>query len=304
MSTFNEYRSAHSRARIGRVFAEALQIARDAHGSFPREHARTWYWQACLHSLLGDAEEAIAALRAGLREGVWFSPAMLDADVDLEPVRRRPEFAAIRGECERLRGIARETSRPQCMVVSPSSALWDQQTLLALHMKRDTARGFFEHWRPLVDQGWTLVVPQSSQPCDSASFCWDDRDLALREIRQHLEDCRGKRGLDPGRMVIAGASQAAPLALEVANEWGLPWLCVIPTFPPGYDVAPLAAVPEHTRGVFFLGENDPANARAKPVIAYLEGAGARVETRVMEGVGHHFPAGFAERAAEALATLF
>jgi predicted esterase len=260
-----------------------------------------WYTQACLLGRLGRAEQAIAALREGLDQGSWYNPEVLVTDPDLAAVH--PELGSIVRECEERRRRRRAESRPQCLVLSPSSTLWDQQTLLLLHGRGDSARGFAEHWRPLVDEGWTLVVPQSSQPWDSASWCWDDREIARREILTHLEECRMKRGLDPGRIVAAGASQGALLAIEIAHEAGIPWLCVIPAFPAGYDPAPLAAVPEHTRGVFLLGQNDPGNVQTRPVVAALQGTGASVEVQTMTGVGHALPQDFAVCASTALRKL-
>ncbi len=88
-----------------------------------------------------------------------------------------------------------------------------------------------------------------------------------------------KRGLDPARIIAAGVSHGARLAVETAHQAGIPWLGVIPTFPAGYDAAPLAAVPEHTRGVFLLGETDPGNVQIRPIAAALQGTGAFMKCR-------------------------
>jgi predicted esterase len=262
----------------------------------------SWYTSACRLGREGRLGEALSTLRAGLDEGSWYNPGALASEPDLAAARQ--ELEPIIRECEERRQRLAAETRPQCLVLSPSSALWDQQTLLLLHSRGDSARQFAERWRPLVDEGWTLVVPQSSQPWDSAGWCWDDSDLAHREIRTHLEECRTRRGLDPARIVVAGASQGAPLAAETANEAGLPWLCVIPSFAPAYDVTGLVAVPRHTRGVFLLGENDPANTRTRLVIAALASAGASIQTRTMAGTGHELPEDFAVYASEALKSVY
>ena len=195
------------------------------------------------------------------------------------------------------------SARPACIVLSPAGAVWEQRSLLLLHRRGDTARRFLEHWRPLVDEGWTLVAPQSSQVCDTAAFCWDDAELGLREIRQHLDDCRRLRGMDPGGMVIAGASQGARLALELAMEAGVPALCVVPWFPAGYDVSRLTSMAGHVPVGFILGERDPANEQARPVIMTLESAGVPLVTHEMKGMGHDLPEGFASHARSVLARL-
>jgi hypothetical protein len=256
----------------------------------------SWYTQACRLGRQGQAEQAVAALRAGLEEGSWYNPEALVAEPDLAAVR--PGLDAIVRECDDRRRRLRAETRPQCLVLSPSSALWDQQTLLLLHGRGDSARRFAEHWRPLVDEGWTLVVPQSSQPWDSTSWCWDDLDRARQEIRAHLEECRTKRGLDPSRIVAAGVSQGARLAVEVAAESGMPWLCVNPMFPPGYDASPLTAVPQHVRGVFLLGENE---VQSRSVVVSLQAIG--VEVRTMKAVGEELPEDFAASASEVLRLL-
>jgi predicted esterase len=171
---------------------------------------------------------------------------------------------------------------------------------VAIHRRGDTASSFVAHWRLLVDQGWTLIVPQSSQVYDSAGFCWDDVELARKELRAHLDDCRRKRGIQTDGMIIAGASQGGRLALELAHEAGLPWLSVIPSFPAGYDVSPLIAVPSHTRGAFLLGEHDSANTSSRPVVSALESGGVHVVSRTMKDVGHDFPDDFPVQAASAL----
>ena len=48
------------------------------------------YWRACIASLLGDKEQAVALLRMALSEGTTYPE--LHADVDLEPLRDYPPF--------------------------------------------------------------------------------------------------------------------------------------------------------------------------------------------------------------------
>jgi predicted esterase len=178
----------------------------------------------------------------------------------------------------------------ECLFVSPSTATWAPRTLFVIHGYGDTARELLAHWLPLVNDGWSLVVPQLSS---------EDRDEALAEIRQHLDDCHRKRGVESDGMIVAGASQRAPLAMEIAREAGVPWLCVTPRFPAGYDLgmAPQAA------GAFLLGELDGESARTRRVIETLQMAGATVHVRVMPAVAHDLPADFAAHAAALLDAL-
>jgi predicted esterase len=266
-------------------------------------HVKTWFWQACMLSQLGDTAEAVAALRAGLGEGHWWSPRQLDGDADLDPIRADPGFQAVREECSARFELKNAVSRPQCMVLAPSSATWEPRSLFLIHGRGDTASHFAARWEELVNEGWTLIVPQSSQAYDSMGFCWDDMDQARRELHSHLDDSRRKRGIETDGMVIAGASQGGRLALELAHESAVPWLCVIPSFPPGYDASPMTGVPSRTRGAFLLGERDPAGFGARQVIRALESGGVHVAVSVMKDVGHDLSEDFAALAAGVLHAL-
>lgn len=302
MTGFQELRAALFKACFAGDHVQGLRLAEDAHARFPDRHTKTWYWQACFHSLQGRPVQAISALESGLAEGCWWSTELLDSDSDLAAARELPGFAPVRRECTARHARARESSRPDCLVVSPATAQWDPRTVVFLHRYGERAREFAQIWRPLVDEGWTLVVPQSSQPADSECYCWSDRELALHEVRQHLEDCRLKRRLPPDGMIIAGASQGAHVAVDIAFEAGLPWLCVIPSFPPDWDPAPARGV-HAPPGAVIIGETDRANARIRAVVSSFQSAGLRVSLRVMEGVGHDLPPEAVRLAGEALREL-
>ena len=48
------------------------------------------FWRACIHSLLGEKEEAVQLLREALAQGEWYNS--LHANMDLEPLRDYPPF--------------------------------------------------------------------------------------------------------------------------------------------------------------------------------------------------------------------
>jgi pimeloyl-ACP methyl ester carboxylesterase len=96
-------------------------------------------------------------------------------------------------------------------VLSPSTSLWDQQTLFVIHGPGESLRARIRQWSPLTDEGWTLVFPQWERPED---------------LRAHLEDCRTRRGLDRSRLVVVGVSEGGPFALDLAREVGVPCMKV------------------------------------------------------------------------------
>ena len=189
------------------------------------------------------------------------------------------------------------------MILAPATATWAPRSLFLIHRNGDTAAGFSRYWRPLVDEGWTLIVPQSSRACADSGFCWQDTEDALRELRGHLEECQRRRGLGADGMIVAGASEGARLALEIAGEAGLPWLCVTPTLAAPFDARPLSAVPSRTRGAFLLGGQAGPRDHTRMLIRDLESSGVDIAVRVMEWVDDELPEDFASVAAEVLRPL-
>jgi hypothetical protein len=208
-----------------------------------------------------------------------------------------------------IQADVKEPPPPLCMVLAPATATWAPRSLFLVHRDGDTAARFSRHWRPLVNEGWTLIIPQSSRPCAGGpaahdpGFCWEDTETALRELRGHMEECQSRRGLGADGMIIAGAGEGTRLALEIAGETGLPWLCVTPTLSAPFDARHLTAVPSRARGAMVLGSQRENRDHTRALIRDLESSGVDVTVRVMEWTGNDLPEDFAAVAAEILRQL-
>ena len=304
MTTILEFFSDLMEAYEARDYARGLRIAREAHAHLPGQHAKTFFWMSCMYSLLDRHADAVEALKEGLAEGIWWGLKTLDTEHDLDPVRGNLGFQEVRAECEIRYRRAQENARPECLTLEPGSGRYPVGLLLVIHWRGDSALEFASHWSFLADErGWTLLVPQSSQPLDAGTFCWDDTERGRREIRAHLDAYRRGRTGGPDLLVVAGASQGARLAFEVAQEEGAPYVSVIPSFPKDYRPSPGEARGGFTRGAFLLGSLDAANERTHPVVRDLKARGAEVSVHVMEGIGHDFPPDFPDRIERILAAL-
>jgi hypothetical protein len=210
---------------------------------------------------------------------------------------------------EYIQAGVKDPQRPICMILAPATATWAPRSLFLVHRNGDTAAGFCRHWSPLVDEGWTLIIPQSSQACaegpsgHGAGFCWGHTETALRELHVHLEECQRRRGIGPDGMIVAGAGEGAGLVLRIAGEAGLPWLCVAPVLSAPFDARPLTAVPTRTRGAILLGSQTENRDHTRALIRELESGGVDFTVRLMEWTGDDLPGEFASTAADALRQL-
>ena len=113
MKSVNEYFDDLLKAYEAHDYRRGLRIARAAHDERPEAHERTFYWLACMHSLLGNQADAIESLEEGLSEGAWWAPKTLDEEHDLDHIRDVPLFLEVRTECERRLRKAQAESLPE-----------------------------------------------------------------------------------------------------------------------------------------------------------------------------------------------
>jgi predicted esterase len=279
---------------------EALEAADRAARVFPDMSTRTAYWRACLHSLLGETREALAILREGVGHGIWWSESTLMNESDFAPIRDFLEFQDILRVCKDMAAAAQRASRPQLMILPPRKveSPTSPPLLMALHSRGANSRQFAPRWEAAVDAGMVVAVPQSSQMCATDEYCWDDEDKAAGEVAwayaRASEECR----FDADRVVLAGASQGARIAIAAALKGGgfrsCGFIAVVPAI---RDITQLAALmPEavrrYVRGYIVTGDKDQFYQWVCLLHDAMKNAGLSCELDVREGMGHRFPPDF------------
>ncbi len=142
----NEFFASLMAAYEGKDYAEALRISREAREHCPEDDVQTLFWQACMHSLMGNAAEAFAALRTGLSGGVWWSPRQLDRESDFDAIRGAREFAEIRAECRKRFDEKQAKAEPGFMTVEPEGGMDRDRCIVVLHWMGGTAQEFAGYW--------------------------------------------------------------------------------------------------------------------------------------------------------------
>ncbi|HZW02912.1 MAG TPA: hypothetical protein VFF68_03225, partial [Anaerolineaceae bacterium] len=195
--------------QAGRV-QEALDLLNRHGEGFPERRELFTNWRACFLSLLGRAEEAVATLQEGVDRGYWWPAAVLTDDPDLAALQARPDFQALVAACVERHQTALKNAKPERIVLEPLGVAPDQPRplILAMHGRNGNLHDNEEHWATATRLGWQVVLIGSSQVVGSNGYGWDDRDLALKELRQHLDEVCQNYPIDRSRIVLAGFSQS------------------------------------------------------------------------------------------------
>jgi predicted esterase len=267
---------------------EALACAEEAWSRFPERRHMSWWLVAYTHLRRDRPSDAIAAIEAAEAANSLWRTGLLDDDV-FEPLRREPRFADLLARAEAR--IAARGFRARLLVATPEPPAPDAPLLLGLHGAAGVAEDFHGRWLPAVALGCAVASFQSSQPATDSTFCWDDGDVARRDLAALLPDLPAH-----GDVVLAGFSQGANTALDMALSGEVERVTgvigVAPSYPStsGY---PEAARPLHV--AILHGADDPLAIGIPAAVEALRAAGHRVQVDTVPGLGHGYPDDFAER---------
>ncbi|NLX10360.1 MAG: hypothetical protein GXY36_11945 [Chloroflexi bacterium] len=287
-------------------YAEALELANAAQEHFSENENITYYLRACLSSMVGQGDQALALLRTALDAGYWY-PDLFWNDTDFDSIRDRPEFQALRERSDRQQDTARTNARPEMPVELPGGA-GPFPALMALHGNMHSAAIDAPNWRPVLKTGWLLALPQASEPAGKGMFVWDNREQSEAELLTHYARLVEEYPVDLARVILGGFSMGAETALYLALKGALPVRGVLAVAPGGpYTRQPELWQPliDGARGrglriYLIMGGRDVAAAQTRELAEMLRAGGIVCELEDHAEMGHIFPPDFRQRVPDLL----
>lgn len=309
---FLGYRSLVFQRYEEKRFDDILELAREAGEKFPQHYSETVYWTACMRSVMGQPDEAMAALEAAMDQGACWHPGFMARDPDLASLRSQERFQAIVRRSGNMIAALDLKSRPHVLIYPPERAAADPSLLMALHSGADTAQQFSSYWTSATSRGLLVAIPQSSQHRMTEHFWWGDphSDPGLSRARQELSTVYEKRlaayQFDRDRSVVGGFSQGGALAIDLALEGRIfPIKGFIAVVPAIHDVDHLllfaeTAAERRLKGWILVGEKDWGLPNITKFHREATRRGLQCHLEAAPGIGHEFPADFELRLKTAL----
>ena len=302
------------------AYREALDLIDREGPRFPVEAWHIAFWRLCLLARLGDVPGALSHLEQFLASGLWFPVSMLRNDPDLAGLQGHPAFQRAVAVCQRRHREAQDKATSFRIFLQPETitardAEGPVPLLIALHGNGENARRAAERWRFATSLGWALLVPQSTQVMGPDAYGWDDLERGGEEVLAHCRSLQAEGAVDAGRVVVAGFSRGAALAVYLALSGRLPVCGFIAVAPhlPSWDhlkqyLSPRGAHPASkatlgdVRGHFIAGAGDERAVRmSQDVAGWMRAAGLHARVEVLESMGHFYPPDLPDRVAPLLA---
>ena len=273
-----------------RAYVAALALVGAEQADLPTYRSDLAHLAACLHSLAGDPDAALADLRDAAAEGGWWHPRLLLEDDDLTPIRALPGFDEVVSQAAARSAVAQAAARSRPPVVHrPAGDRPARALLLVLHGAGQDAAQAAARWTAAVEHGLVLVGVESSQLSTPTYRSWPDPDLSAADVAAALDTLPVAERRRP--VVMGGFSAGARAAL----------LCALSGQP--VDVAGVVAVapavwPEQTAGarrqppgVVVIGSQDDLLPSTREAVDGLP----HVRLDVVDGLGHDYPDDFDDR---------
>lgn len=295
------------RKEVGRLyeegrFADAAAILDKAVVAFPDHLRANTINLALMRVRLGEPDRAVEALKLGLSKGIWYGTYDFFAEV-WAPLKAHPGFAAVEAESESRRAEAEKHVRPRLDVVVPTGAAAGARLplFIALHGGGENVDAFKPHWTsPLLEQGFVVAYPQSSQLVAPDGFDWmQDVPRTLRELRLVYDGLLRDYPVDPARVAVGGFSSGGAAALEVVLTEAFPvaaFVSLCPPKPPDFTADRLAAAAARgVKGTLLTSERDGRLAAQREMAEAMRGAGLLLDFVVTPDLGHWYPDDLAAR---------
>jgi hypothetical protein len=287
------------------TFDEAKRLV-ERHGSrFPEERWHIDYWLMILSALVGEGNEANFILQQAVDSGLWWPERYLDQE-ELKPYLDQSLVAT----CYQRRDAALARSKPTLTVHRPLGKDDQAPLLFVFHRNHSSVSRDGENWRPALEIGWGLALPQSSQMVGPNTHVWDDRDKALAEIELHAQALRRKPSFDLDRVVTGGYVTGANLAIRTAltSTLGAAGFIALSPFIPDLEATFLPLLrqrdPASLRGVITIGERDSrCYPGALELVEHMRAAGVAVDFRVYPDFSQGYPPDFDSLLPEAMSYI-
>ncbi|MGF1667500.1 MAG: acetylxylan esterase [Acidimicrobiia bacterium] len=272
---------------FGRAHAALERLA----ASHPDTRPRCEYWRAVLADSQGNSHQVHEIAEHVRRRGEWWGEAVF---------RASPGLASSIGGAVMADFGDRWRQGGTLEILTPGGD-GPFPTVVVLHGQGQGLRRLRSIWPASVPAGWAVVLVASSQHLWGEGMgCWNDRSVAVDEVRAHLAAIRADPRVDESRVVMAGFSQGAHVAAAVAvADAQVSALVAVSPLADFVAGLPARAVPTWV----LLGRADVVSGSSpEPLAAQLAAVGLRA-TVEPHPLGHVYPADFPERLREALVRL-
>ncbi len=286
---------------------KALKLALEAHGV--ADIGLTNYNVACMYSLLGKTDEAFEYLDRCVVLGGMGGDLVeqIEGDGDLDSLRKDKRYEPLLKRAK----TAGRTERVdfKWRIVTPKNFDKDKKSplLVALHHMGGSMDAAVDRWKDAADEvGAILLCPQGTLKMSDGVYQWGfNTDEIEKNVMKAMDAAMDDYNIDQDKIVLAGFSQGGWITWHLGLTHPDTFRGLIPVCGMHREVtgSPATKADLKKLRVFVMigaDEQEDVLKSNREAAGNLEKVGAKVTTKVYNGIGHDFPSNSTEEQVAAL----
>ncbi|MGO0655440.1 alpha/beta hydrolase [Bacillus mycoides] len=264
--------------------------------------AQIYNFKYALASAAGLEEEALHLMKKAIIEnGFWYGSDYLISDDDLKPLHKFEEFHRMVQLCKEREELAKKSEQAD---VKYKYSKQTENLLITLHGDQENIQIIEPYWNSVMEQGFMLALPQSSQIQFSDGYVWDNIERGRDELKGHYNKIKVNKTF--GNIIIGGFSAGARVALHSMLQGEIEvngFIFVAPWLPEMEEWEEMIGIlhDKSIKGYIICGDQDEdCFEGTQQFVTLLKDKNIEHKYKVVPNLNHDYPHNFDELLKEAI----
>ncbi|KWU53588.1 alpha/beta hydrolase [Bacillus sp. SIMBA_074] len=280
------------------AYSYIMNNAKDVMGN----EAQIYNFKYALASAAGLEEEALHLMKKAIIEnGFWYGSEYLISDDDLKPLHKFEEFHRMVQLCKEREELAKKSEQAD---VKYKYSKQTENLLITLHGDQENIQIIEPYWNSVMEQGFMLALPQSSQIQFSDGYVWDNIERGREELKGHYNKIKVNKTF--GNIIIGGFSAGARVALHSMLQGEIEvngFIFVAPWLPEMEEWEEMIGIlhDKSIKGYIICGDQDEdCFEGTQQFVTLLKDKNIEHKYKVVPNLNHDYPHNFDELLKEAI----
>ncbi|MEK5301180.1 alpha/beta hydrolase [Bacillus sp. FSL R10-2201] len=280
------------------AYSYIMNNAKDVMGN----EVQIYNFKYALASAAGLEEEALHLMKKAIIEnGFWYGSEYLISDDDLKPLHKFEEFHRMVQLCKEREELAKKSEQAD---VKYKYSKQTENLLITLHGDQENIQIIEPYWNSVMEQGFMLALPQSSQIQFSDGYVWDNIERGRDELKGHYNKIKVNKTF--GNIIIGGFSAGARVALHSMLQGEIEvngFIFVAPWLPEMEEWEEMIGIlhDKSIKGYIICGDQDEdCFEGTQQFVTLLKDKNIEHKYKVVPNLNHDYPHNFDELLKEAI----
>ncbi|RBP20255.1 MULTISPECIES: alpha/beta hydrolase [Bacillus] len=280
------------------AYSYIMNNAKDVMGN----EAQIYNFKYALASAAGLEEEALHLMKKAIIEnGFWYGSEYLISDDDLKSLHKFEEFHRMVQLCKEREELAKKSEQAD---VKYKYSKQNENLLITLHGDQENIQIIEPYWNSVMEQGFMLALPQSSQIQFSDGYVWDNIERRREELKGHYNKIKVNKTF--GNIIIGGFSAGARVALHSMLQGEIEvngFIFVAPWLPEMEEWEEMIGIlhDKSIKGYIICGDQDEdCFEGTQQFVKLLKDKNIEHKYKVVPNLNHDYPHNFDELLKEAI----